>query len=329
MKILNPIYDYVFKYLMENESLARKILSVILDKEVVEVSLSQQETFLKTEKRALKMFRLDFKAIIKENDGSSKTVLIEVQKSKHPVDIYRFRNYLAASYKSEINESPQSDWGGVLSDHNIQYKPIQPIIAIYILGYNLDDLPYLAVRVNRDVIDSVSKKKLDVNCFFIEHLTHEAHVIQVDRLPEQPESLIEKLFMLFSPRDYKKNAFVINLPEVPEEFEDVARYLQRPIMDIDFHRMLLAEIEIDLMFDEQEMRHMKELEREQIKLERTVKQKERAVKQKERAMREKDKAVRQKQALAMKLAHRMKENGTCNDDIIKETGLTMADLEKI
>lgn len=329
MKILNPIYDYVFKYLMENESLARKILSVILDKEVVEVSLSQQETFLKTEKRALKMFRLDFKATIKESDGSSKTVLIEVQKSKHPVDIYRFRNYLAASYKSEINESPQSDWGGVLSDQNIQYKPIQPIIAIYILGYNLDDLPYLAVRVNRDVIESVSKKKLDVNCFFIEHLTHEAHVIQVDRLPEQPESLIEKLFMLFSPRDYKKNAFVINLPEVPEEFEDVARYLQRPIMDIDFHRMLLAEIEIDLMFDEQEMRHMKELEREQIKLERTVKQKERAVKQKERAMRENDKAVRQKQALAMKLARRMKEHGICNEEIIKETGLSMADLEEL
>ncbi len=329
MKILNPIYDYVFKYLMENEVFARKIISVILDKDVVEVSLSQQETFLKTERRALKMFRLDFKAIIKERDGSSKTVLIEVQKSKHPVDIFRFRNYLAASYKSEINESPQAGWGGVLSDHNIEYKPIQPIIAIYILGYNLDDLPYLAVSVNRDVIDSVSKKKLDVNCFFIEHLTHEAHVIQVGRLPERPESLIEKLFMLFSPRDYKNNAFLINMPEVPEEFEDVARYLQRPVMDLDFHRMLLAEIEVDLMFDEQEMRHLKELEREQIKLERIEKQKEKAIKQKENAIKQKEKAIRQKQVMALKLARQMKENGYRDEDIIKETGLTMDELDEL
>ncbi len=350
MKILNPIYDYVFKYLMENDVFARKIISVILDKEVVEVSLSQQETFLKTEKRALKMYRLDFKAIIKERDGSKKKVLIEVQKSKHPVDIYRFRNYLAASYMSEINESPQKDWGSVLSDQSIQYKPIQPIIAIYILGYNLDDLPHLAVSVNRDVIDSVSKKKLDVNCFFIDHLTHEAHIIQVGRLPERPASLLEKLFMLFSPRDYKNNAFVVNLPEVPEEFQDVARYLQRPVMDIDFHRMLLAEIEVDLMFDEQEMRHLKELEREQIKLERIKKQKalalrekkkaekqkekaitekDRAITEKERAIIQKEEAVRHKQALAVKLARQMKKNGSNKKEILKETGLAIEELEKL
>jgi flagellar biosynthesis GTPase FlhF len=34
MKIANPLYDHAFKYLMSNDKLARKVLSVILEKEV-------------------------------------------------------------------------------------------------------------------------------------------------------------------------------------------------------------------------------------------------------------------------------------------------------
>jgi len=36
MKIANPLYDHAFKYLMSNDRLARKVLSVILEKEVPE-----------------------------------------------------------------------------------------------------------------------------------------------------------------------------------------------------------------------------------------------------------------------------------------------------
>ena len=98
MKIINPLYDKAFKYLMENNKLAKKILSVILDVEVLEVALSQQETSLPDERRGLTLFRLDFKAIIKQADGSQKTVLIELQKSKYKTDIQRFRSYLGANY---------------------------------------------------------------------------------------------------------------------------------------------------------------------------------------------------------------------------------------
>jgi hypothetical protein len=34
MKIANPLFDKGFKYLMENEKFARKVISVILDEEV-------------------------------------------------------------------------------------------------------------------------------------------------------------------------------------------------------------------------------------------------------------------------------------------------------
>jgi len=44
MKIVNPLYDIAFKYLMENNRLAKKVLGVILETEVEELVLSQQET---------------------------------------------------------------------------------------------------------------------------------------------------------------------------------------------------------------------------------------------------------------------------------------------
>jgi hypothetical protein len=97
MKIINPLYDKAFKYLMENNRLARKVLSVILEEEIDELVVGQQETMIAHDTLQLTLFRLDFKATIRQADGSQKTVLIELQKSKFPSDISRFRRYLGAS----------------------------------------------------------------------------------------------------------------------------------------------------------------------------------------------------------------------------------------
>ncbi len=164
MKIINPLYDKAFKYLMENNKFAKKVLSVILDQEVVEVTLGHQETVFPDEKRRLTLFRLDFHAVIREADGNYKTVLIELQKSKFSTDIQRFRNYLGANYMSKSKNQT------VVNEPVAHYHSAYPIITIYILGYNLDDLPHMAVTVNRDIFDSVSKEKIEVRSFFIEHL---------------------------------------------------------------------------------------------------------------------------------------------------------------
>ena len=41
--IANPIYDSVFKYLMEDERIAKIILSALLKKEVVDVQVRRNE----------------------------------------------------------------------------------------------------------------------------------------------------------------------------------------------------------------------------------------------------------------------------------------------
>jgi hypothetical protein len=308
MKIINPLYDKAFKYLMENKKFARKVLSVIMDVDVEEVSLGQQETVFPDQKRSLTLFRLDFKAVIKEADGSRKTVLIELQKSKFATDIQRFRNYLGSNYMAKAQEP------GMAEDARMEYQPAYPIVAIYILGYKLDDLPYMAVTVNREVTNSVNGEKIKVKSFFIDHLTHQSHIIQVRRLPEKRRTRLENFLVLFNQAWVTGENYIIDLQEIPKGFADMAKYLQGPLMDESFRRNLEAEEEIDFIFDEQEAKYLKQI----AEAEEREKQ---AQKREEMIRKQKEEVLKQKESLALKLAIHMKQSGTDIQDIISETGL--------
>ena len=325
MKIINPLYDKAFKYLMENNKFAKKILSVILDVEVEEVNLENQETTLPysyaTQK--LTLFRLDFKANIKEADGTRKTVLIELQKSKFSTDIQRFRSYLGANYLAKPKDK------NLVSEPIVEYESPYPIITIYILGYSLDDLPYMAVTVNRNIINAVSKEKIDVKSFFIEHLTHQSHIIQIRRLPEKRRTLLEKFLVLFNQAWCTEEGYILDLQEVPKEFVDIANYLQSPLLDENFRRNLEAEEQLDYIFGQQEANFLKKIaeaekrEQEAEKREQLEKfQKEEERRQKEEECRQKEEERKQKISLAVKLATYMKQNGASNAEISKETGLS-------
>ncbi|MEA3444446.1 MAG: hypothetical protein U9R19_06925 [Bacteroidota bacterium] len=312
MKIVNPLFDKAFKYLMENQKLAKKVISVLLDTEVEELSIGQQETTLPIEKRGLTLFRLDFKAIIKEADGSSKKVLIELQKSKFPTDIQRFRNYLGANYIS----------GKTKKIDDNEESALYPIITIYILGYKMDDLPYLAVKVNRTVIDSSNNKPVNVKSFFIEHLTHQSHIIQVRRLPEKRRTRLEKFLTLFNQAWISEENYILDLQDVPDEFKEIAKYLQRPVMDDGFRRQLETEEEIDTLFDEQEVKFLKKIEEIQLQKEEERKQKEEAI------VREKEANQREKE-ITIKFAKRLKKIGLSMNEISSETGLTINELKEV
>jgi hypothetical protein len=315
---------------MENNKLAKKVLSVILDVEVTEVTLSQQETVLPDERRGLTLFRLDFKAIIKEADGSKKTVLIELQKSKYPTDIQRFRNYLGTNYMTPKNDFKKQKQQSVVKEEKpSEYQSIYPIIAIYILGYNLDDLPYMAVAVNRDVINSANKQKITVSSFFIEHLTHQSHIIQIRRLPEKRQTLLEKFLVLFNQAWCTDHKFILDLQKIPEEFKDIAKYLQGPVMDDKFRRQLEAEEEIDTIFDGQEAKYLKQIAQALNEKEEANKQKVAAEERELEERKQKEEANKQKEILAIKLASQMKKTGIPLNEIAFETGLTKEEIEKL
>lgn len=93
--IANPIYDVVFKYLMEDERVVKILLSALLKKTVVEVEMRKHE-YSNVQRDKISMFRIDFGAKVREEDGSIRLVLIELQKTWLETETLRFRQYLGA-----------------------------------------------------------------------------------------------------------------------------------------------------------------------------------------------------------------------------------------
>ena len=132
MQIANPIYDIVFKYMLEDTEVATDLLSLILGEEIVFLEMMPQESVIETES-GIRIYRIDFKAVVRAKTGAFKTILIEVQKAKRQFsfEIARFRRYLGENYiKQEL--VPQLDGS--------QEKISLPITTIYFLGFRLNNI---------------------------------------------------------------------------------------------------------------------------------------------------------------------------------------------
>ena len=97
LRVANPIYDSVFKYLVEDLRIAKILISALLKKEVLEVEVRKHE-YTNGTRDNISMFRIDFGAKVRESDGSQHLVLIELQKTWLETETLRFRQYLGAQY---------------------------------------------------------------------------------------------------------------------------------------------------------------------------------------------------------------------------------------
>ncbi|MFK7969771.1 MAG: hypothetical protein AB8F95_05355 [Bacteroidia bacterium] len=302
MRIANPLYDHAFKYLMSNNRLAKKVISTILDQHVISLDLNQQELVRQGSVRGFKVFRLDLKATIQHADGRKEQVMIELQKSKLPTNIHRFRQYLGGIYADN----------SALSDQLLDEQPAQlPIITIYILGYNIPDLPILATRVERKLVDASTGEEVSYDSTFVRELVHQSHILQIRRLPEKRRSRLEHFLQLFDQSRTTDKNFILELDEIPQDFHDIASYLSEPLNDKAMINDFTVEEEMEMYFriaDAEKARLMKEHAEarahvETMKtrvivaednLEQILAEKERAEFEKKKAESEKEKAESEK-----------------------------------
>ena len=190
MLIANPIYDVVFKYLLDDAEIARGLLSAILGVEIVSLDVKPQETLVHDEDGEIKIFHLDFKAVVNLAEGGQKTVLIELQKAKKSHDIIRFRKYLGDNYtKQEVRKNEKGE---------MESSAIE-IVAIYILGFELKKVPVPALRVSRKYTDAITNEEIFVeDDDFITKLTHESYTIQIPRLKHDQRNQLEEVLEIFS-----------------------------------------------------------------------------------------------------------------------------------
>jgi hypothetical protein len=299
--IANPIYDTVFKKLMENRRIAKFFLSTILEQQVEEVSVLPQEFTYQTnmdkpdsgrgkkkEKGTVEyysIFRLDFMATVRTGDGSLKKILIEVQKSWDVLDVMRFRNYLGEQYTKE--------------DVTDGRKTVLPVTTIYILGTKLSEIECPCVKVGRTYIDMLNRKAIRTKSAFIELLTHDSYVIQAGRITDvRYTTNLNKLLSIF-----EQNYFIEKNSDVRKEY---------PYHPDDENMKLITDILYEMGTDPEERKRI-ETEKEALRilntvkdpLNRTIEEKDRIIEEKDKSLEEKDKSLEEQ---AKSLEEKDKEN---------------------
>jgi len=233
MIIANPIYDVVFKRLMENERIAKFFIGTLLDETVIDLSIKAQErTILPKieemdeemlaslekqliERLSISVFRVDFVATVKTEEGEYKKVLIEIQKAKNALDLMRFRAYLAEHYKTE--EEVEID--------GKKTKTPLPIVTIYMLGFELVEIEAIAIKLKRDCWDLINNQGLTTKSSFVAALTHDCYVVQIPLIQGNTRTRLEQMLSIFEQKYFVTDKGILKNYNFPVENEVVKEML--------------------------------------------------------------------------------------------------------
>jgi hypothetical protein len=243
LNIANPIYDTVFKYLMEDLDIAKGLISTIINREIIEISVQPQETMMEMDssiEKPLRVYRIDFAAIIKQADGTTKKVLIELQKTKKTTNILRFRRYLAEGYQKE----------DTVIENGEPVKTSLEIITIYFLGFKLDEVDTSVLQVKNTFIDVTTGKELEnaPKSDFVRLLNHESYTIQIQRLTEPTQTQLETILGIFNQKYKTEDEHILRIPEETANnplYQKMAHRLLRAIASEDIRRKMDLEDDIE------------------------------------------------------------------------------------
>lgn len=298
MVIANPIYDVVFKFLMENDRVAKFFIGTLLEETIDEVVLKPQEYVYKDERGlGFAVFRLDFIATIKTASGERKKVLVEIQKARNPLDLMRFRNYLGEQYKK------QDEIDGL--------QVVLPIVTIYMLGFKLDEILTSVVKVSRQYVDLVTHEVIEKKSSFIEQLSHDCYVVQLKRIQPKFQTKLEKMLSVFE-QDY-----FIDKYGTLKEFNHEADDENIRLMVDRLHYFGTEPSEKKKLEDEQEALRVFDLwfkdlynkldlkDKALEETEKALEEKDRLIEDKDKALEDKDKALDEKDRLIEELKRKL------------------------
>ncbi|GHV15490.1 hypothetical protein AGMMS49938_13850 [Fibrobacterales bacterium] len=218
MIIANPIYDKAFKRLLENERVACFFIGTILGETVLSAKPGVKEHTRFDDDGNLTMMHLDFEATIATENGESKTILIEMQKSNSVADIGRFRRYLGDQYSQKDQTSGENRF--------------LPITTIYVLDFCLPGINTACLKVSREYTDLIENKPVTGKTLFVENLTHDSFVVQVPLISNIPKQKVRtrlgELLGVFEQTGFtekEKEIKDFKQPIVSEEIKDIVNIL--------------------------------------------------------------------------------------------------------
>jgi hypothetical protein len=331
IQIFNPLYDAAFKYLMDDNDIAKLILSTIIGEKIIhlkakpqeQVSFStiqeQIEKVKNKDKETLELgfsiYHLDFIATVRYADGTEKVILLELQKANLSTNIFRFREYLG----NQLANPNNMHWGEN-SKGKIIAKNAIPIQPIYLLGHPfsvIKDVP--VVKVTRQYIDASTGKVL--NCLepFIEGLSYDSIFISVSDLDNKLRTDLEKMLNIFNQKFVMSNRQFIEIEEtsVPDMYRPILNRLKNATKSKEVRETMRYE---DLLLNELE--HLQDIAWEKGMKKGIEKGIEKGMEQ--------QKELNEKNAKLynVKVAQQLVEQGVSKDIIAKINKISESELEE-
>ncbi len=320
--VANPLYDAVFKYLMEDDRIAKTILTALLKKKVVEVKIRRNEYANLTRREAISMFRIDFAATVLDEENNPHLMLIELQKTWLPTETLRFRRYLALQYNNEEN---------MLKEENGKFAI--PMVAIYLLGHCVGEVTEPIVYVNHQAYDYDGKLvEAGIPDPFVESLQHDSIIVQIPLLHGRVNNRLEQVLSVFDQENVADNKKVVKVDERQfegdNEMEYLVRRLQSAAADPEMRYQMNVE---DEYFRELEgrdtllMKKDKEIEQK----EKEIEQKDKAIEQKDKAIEQKENQLKEKDTMLRSMIEGMLANGMPIENIANMLGRTVEDVDSM
>ncbi|MBU0764477.1 MAG: hypothetical protein KJ607_06560 [Bacteroidetes bacterium] len=348
--IPNPIYDVVFRYLMDDAESAMIILSTLINEKIIKLHLeplTHSEKKKKSEDFSIedpktqddiRLFHLDFTATVELPDGTEELIMIEIQKASEPDDIFRFKRYISKNFQKKQEREIIHPESQAVKTVN---KPIR-LIPIFILNFRIEnEINDLLIKTDRIKTGIFKNKSLQRHNEFIDNLSYDIWVVQLPNLhnisqeeyeSDEYKSKLYALLKLFDQKSkVKDNEHRLRLIRkfFPGFLDRVVKRLQSASIDNPLlEEQMYAEDEylqalIDR--DNQISYFMEQLEKKGKALD----EKDKALSEKDKALSEKDKALHNKDNVILHLAKLLKENGISPDEIHKKTKLPLDDINKL
>ena len=313
--VANPIYDSVFKYIMEDERIAKTILSALLKKEVVHVTVRPHE-YSNTTRDTLSMFRIVFAATVREKEGNEikdRIVLIELQKTWLNTETLRFRQYLGAQYnnKNNIREADEKGFA-------------YPMVAVYLLGHKVGNIKEPIVYVNHDVFDYNGNVVAEGNAEpFVESLTHNSIIVQIPRLQGNVNNRLEKVLSVFDQTNVEGDT-----QQVLKIDED--KYADDNDMMYVLHKLTAAaansEMRQDMNVEDEFYKAIEDRDTAIMQRDKILKEQSEQISQQSEQISQQSEQISQQSEQLKNMAKALSASGQSNEQISQMTGMSVAEI---
>lgn len=230
---VNPIYDTVFKYIMQDEKVAKILIGNILNTKVESITMNNNE-YSAVMPNGQTVFKLDFSARIVDDNGNKQLVHIEVQKALEQGEIMRFRQYMGALYMD--NTKCTKETVKSKNNKNITVEHPLPIHSIYILGHELGDGLDYSVMHGDNIFRDQNGNIISVpaNNDYINGLTHKITFVIAPLTKKNVKTHLDKLLSIFSECDPYNPQRMIEIDEFFDDSDDyrtIMKALQKASVD--------------------------------------------------------------------------------------------------